>query len=155
MSFPQPSLFGESLACWTLKMKYIAASIKPNFEIVSIEEDSPAARAGLQVGDILLSSDGIAMENYKERDKRPREKVGQERTYVVERGGVEQTIVLTYAGLPQKNKTNRYISFVIGLLFILLPSVLTANNPSETQSTLRAFYDDLWLSISQRPIFHQ
>ena len=44
-----------------------------NFEIVSIEEDSPAARAGLQVGDILLSSDGIAMENYKERDKRQRE----------------------------------------------------------------------------------
>ncbi|MGB2216232.1 MAG: PDZ domain-containing protein [Flavobacteriaceae bacterium] len=107
-----------------------------NFEIVSIEEDSPAARAGLQVGDILLSSDGIAMENYKERDKRPREKVGQERTYVVKRDGVEQTIVLTYAGLPQKNKTNRYISFVIGLLFILLPSVLTANNPSELKVPL-------------------
>jgi hypothetical protein len=106
------------------------------FKVVSIEEDSPAARAGFQVGDVLLSSDGISIENYKEQEKRPREKVGQERTYVVERDGVEQNIVLTYAGLPQKNKTNRYISFVIGLFFILLPSVLTAKNPSALKVSL-------------------
>ena len=106
------------------------------FEVIRIEKESPAYQAGMKIGDILVSSDGISIKDYKELDKRPRAKVGQTRTYVIERAGEEQTLELTYAELPQKNKTNRYIQFVIGLLFILLPSVVTSKSNSDLKLSL-------------------
>jgi len=107
-----------------------------DFEVIRIEEGGPAEQAGLKVGDILLQSDGVSVKDYKELDKRPRATVGQTRTYLVERAGEEKTIALTYAALPQKNKTDRYIQFVIGLLFILLPSVVTSKSNSDLKVSL-------------------
>jgi len=107
-----------------------------DFEVIRIEEGGPAEQAGLKVGDILLQSDGVSVKDYKELDKRPRATVGQTRTYLVERDGEEKTIALTYAALPQKNKTDRYIQFVIGLLFILLPSVVTSKSNSDLKVSL-------------------
>ena len=106
------------------------------FEVIRIEKEGPAYQAGMKIGDILVSSDGISIKDYKELDKRPRAKIGQTRTYVIDRAGEEQTLELTYAELPQKNKTNRYIQFVIGLLFILLPSVVTSKSNSDLKLSL-------------------
>ncbi len=106
------------------------------FEVIRIEKEGPAYQAGMKIGDILVSSDGISIKDYKELDKRPRAKIGQTRTYVIEIAGEEQTLELTYAELPQKNKTNRYIQFVIGLLFILLPSVVTSKSNSDLKLSL-------------------
>ena len=107
-----------------------------DFEVIRIEEGGPAEQAGLKVGDVLLLSDGVSVKDYKELDKRSRTTVGQTRTYLIERAGEEKTISLTYAALPQKNKTDRYIQFVIGLLFILLPSVVTSKSNSDLKVSL-------------------
>lgn len=107
-----------------------------DFEVIRIEEGGPAEQAGLKVGDVLLQSDGVSVKDYKELDKRPRTTVGQTRTYLIERAGEEKTIALTYASLPKKNKTDRYIQFVIGLLFIILPSVVTSKSNSDLKVSL-------------------
>ena len=106
------------------------------FEVIRIEEAGPADQAGMKIGDILVSSDGISIKDYKELDKRPRAIIGQSRTYLIERAGEEQTIELTYTALPQKNKTNRYIQFIIALLFIVLPSVVTSKSNSDLKLSL-------------------
>lgn len=107
-----------------------------DFEVIRVEENGPAEKAGLQVGDILLSKEGISIKDYKELDKLPRTQIGQTIPYGIERAGEEQTVEITYGALPQKNKTNRYIQFLIGILFIALPSALTLKSKSNLKLSL-------------------
>jgi putative serine protease PepD len=69
--------------------------------IQEVAPDSPAARAGIQPGDLVVSVDGKAMENYSEmvaaiRGHKPGDKV----SLVVVRGGNETTITATLTQRP-------------------------------------------------------
>ena len=88
--------------------------------IINIDPDSPAEKAGMQVGDVILTSDGIDINNRKELIKRERPIVGQMREFVVLRNGEEVVLTLTYEGLSDKDKTLNMIAFMIGLIFVLI-----------------------------------
>ncbi|MFK7603256.1 S1C family serine protease [Deinococcus sp. SM5_A1] len=62
--------------------------------IVSVEADSPAAQAGLLVGDVLLSLDGEAVRRPPELLWRVRERAGQSVSARILRGGQEQDVTL-------------------------------------------------------------
>lgn len=91
-----------------------------SYNIVNIEEGSPADIAGLQVGDIIKLNGGIDPTNNKALSERPRAKAGDVREYVVDRNGEEVVISLTFTELNEKDKTLNMVAFIIGLLFILL-----------------------------------
>jgi hypothetical protein len=99
---------------------YSGYSTDGNYAITEVEKDSPAAVAGMEVGDILESSGGISMQDNKALSQRERAKIGESREYVINRNGEEQTLELTYSALPQKNKTLDLIGFIMGLLFVIL-----------------------------------
>lgn len=97
-----------------------------NNEIVHLEADSPAEKSGMQVGDKLLSSGGIDINDNKALRKRDRPTAGDTREYVVDRNGEEVSLNLTFSALSDKDKNLNTLGFVVGLLFILIG--LYANN---------------------------
>ncbi|WP_254843261.1 S1C family serine protease [Deinococcus marmoris] len=67
---------------------------KVGLTIVSVESGSPAAQAGLLVGDVLLSLDGQAVRRPPELLWRVRERAGQSVSARILRGGQEQDVTL-------------------------------------------------------------
>ena len=69
--------------------------------VQEVAPDSPAARAGVQIGDLVVAIDGKAVENYSELGARIRaHKPGDKVTLKVVRDGNETTITATLAQRP-------------------------------------------------------
>jgi hypothetical protein len=88
--------------------------------IIRVRDGSPAQAAGMQVGDVMKSFDGIDVTDSKAFSKRKRTEIGQTVAIVVDRGGEEQSLEVTYSELPDKNNTLNLAGFIMGLLFVLL-----------------------------------
>ncbi|MGM5469893.1 PDZ domain-containing protein [Flavobacteriaceae bacterium LMO-SS05] len=91
-----------------------------NNKITQVKEGSPAEAAGMQVGDVMKSYDGISVTDSKAFSKRNRTEIGQTVEIVLDRNGEEQALAVTYTALPDKNSTLNITAFIMGLLFVLL-----------------------------------
>jgi hypothetical protein len=105
-----------------------------NNTVIEVKEGTPAEAAGMQVGDVMKSYDGISMTDSKAFSKRQRTEIGQTIEIVVDRSGEEQTLQVVYSALPDENSTLNMMSFVTGLLFVLLG--LYVNFKKKTALTL-------------------
>jgi len=99
---------------------YSGYSTDGNNKITQVREGSPAEAAGMQVGDVMKSYDGIAVTDSKAFSKRKRTEIGQTVEIVVDRNGEEQALQVTYTAEPDKNSGLNIAAFVMGLLFIVL-----------------------------------
>jgi hypothetical protein len=88
--------------------------------IIQVRDGSPAEVAGIQVGDIMKSFDGISVTDSKSFSKRKRTEIGQTVEIVMDRNGEEQVLQVTYSELPDKNSALNLSAFIMGLLFVLL-----------------------------------
>lgn len=96
-------------------------------EISSINEDSPAARVGLQAGDILLEVDGAKVENADFFMERVRGSKGAELTLKVDRGGE----IKEFSGLHAEEMTIEGETFYRIGAGLDIPRVLAHPNPWE------------------------
>lgn len=99
---------------------YLGYSTDGNYTIINLEKNSPAALAGLQKGDEIVSTGGISVTDSKALSKRPRAAIGETREFVIKRNGEEMTMNLTYTSLPEKDYTLNMLSFLLGVIFIVL-----------------------------------
>jgi membrane-associated protease RseP (regulator of RpoE activity) len=76
--------------------------------------ESPARDAGFQVGDRILSYDGISAEDEPEVPAYIKARPGQPIMFVVERDGRRQTLVATPAAVTQDGQTTAYIGVGLG-----------------------------------------
>ncbi len=90
-----------------------------DWTVLNIEEGGPAEAAGMQVGDVVKSTGGIAVTDAKALSERERASVGETREIIVERDGEEVSLQLTYAALSDEDRTNNLIGSLIGILFVL------------------------------------
>ena len=91
-----------------------------NNSITQVREGSPAESAGMQIGDVMKSFDGILVTDSKSFSERERTEIGEVIEIVIDRNGEEQTLQVTYSELPDKNKILNLLAFIIGLVFVLL-----------------------------------
>lgn len=91
----------------------------PNNTVIRVYPDSPAQRAGFLLEDHILSSGGIDMKDSKALARRPRAKIGEVRTYVVERGGQNLNLDLTFSGLPTREVALSFAGAIIGFCFLI------------------------------------
>lgn len=91
-----------------------------NNKIVQVKAGSPAETAGMQVGDVMKSYDGILVTDSKSFSKRGRTEIGDTIEIVVDRNGEEKVLQVTYIQLPDLNNTLNMLGFMMGLLFIVL-----------------------------------
>lgn len=109
---------------------YTGYNSDDNWTVIKIEEGSPAEVAGLQIGDVIKSTGGIAVTDSKALSKRQRAEIGETREFIVDRNGEEIALQVTYAKMIDKDRTNNMVGFIIGLLFIVLG--LFAHNKHKT-----------------------
>ena len=101
--------------------------------IIQITSGSPAEAAGLQVGDYIRSIDGISVEDTRALIQQARPEIGEERVFIVERGGETVEATLQYAGLPGNQKGVTYGATLIGLCYLFFG--LWAFSSAPTRST--------------------
>jgi len=71
--------------------------------VTRVEYDSPATRAGLQAGDILVALNGVAFSDEQVWDKnKDAMRVGNTITYTVERDGYKKEVNIELAQLPEE-----------------------------------------------------
>lgn len=118
---------------------YDGYNTNDDWSVSNVEVGSPSEAAGLQVGDILKSTGGIEVTDSKARSARDRATIGETREFVVDRDGEEVTLQLTYAGQPEKDKTNNMIGFIIGLLFVVTGVYANYKHKSQLSTAFAVF----------------
>jgi hypothetical protein len=106
----------------------------PNDTVIRVFPDSPAQQAGFAEGDRIISSGGIDMKDSKALARRPRAKISETRTYVVERAGQTVNLDLTFSGMPARDVVLSFASAIIGFCFLIfgLWAYLKVQNESTT-----------------------
>lgn len=94
-------------------------STNDSYTIIDITEGGAAEKAGLQVGDEIVSTGGISVTDTKALVQRDRAEIGETREFVVLRDGTEMTFQLTYEGMSSKNRSLNWAGFIIGVIFLL------------------------------------
>ena len=89
-----------------------------NNTVIKVFDDGPAQKAGFKVGDILLKSGGIDVEDTKALYRRPRAEIGEERIYTVKRGEEVVELGLIFSGLSTKLLFLNFANALIGLAFL-------------------------------------
>src|SRR2546423_11959391 len=82
---------------------YTGLHTDDNFKVRTVEPGSPAAGAGVQVGDILKSANGTRVADYKAFMNLPRPAVGTTWPYVFERAGAPIHFEILQAPLPERD----------------------------------------------------
>ena len=98
---------------------YVGLSTDGNNTVTRVRPGSPAEKAGFQLGDRILTSGGIAVTDTKALSRRVRPAVGETREYVVERSGQQQSLSLTFAGLPNRQMMLNVVRLLTGLCFLV------------------------------------
>jgi len=100
------------------KQPYSGYSSDADGLVTEVDEDSPAAAAGMQVGDQVRSVAGVSMDDSDGQSTLRRAEVGESRTIVVDRGGQEATLDLTYA--RSELSFGSYSGILMGVIFLLM-----------------------------------
>jgi uncharacterized membrane protein len=91
-----------------------------DFTVTKVEANSPAATAGMQVGDQIKTVNGLNVRDSETWANMSRAKVGETRTYVADRAGEEVSFDLTYAAAKSRDSILSRIGWTIGLIFLLM-----------------------------------
>jgi hypothetical protein len=118
---------------------YTGYTTGDDWSLLNVEEGSPAEAAGLEVGDVINSTGGIAVTDAKALSARERATIGETRAIVVDRNGEEVSLDLTYAAQTDEDKTNNMIGFIIGILFVVAGAYAHYKHRSELSSAFAVF----------------
>lgn len=100
------------------KAPYAGYAGAQDFDVVRVRPGSPAAEAGLRIGDKIKALDGIQVTDTKALWRRPRAEVGETRTYCVEREGEIVEVDLTFGSVPRRRYIETGLGFLVGLCFV-------------------------------------
>jgi len=106
--------------------------------VLRVDAGGPADRAGLRVGDRLLSIGGISTDDLWALQEQPRAAIGETRTLLVERtdagtgAKTTETIPLTYGPEPAGDAARSLVTAFVGLIFLLSGIAAYVTAPSTT-----------------------
>lgn len=99
---------------------YTGLSTDGNNTVTRVDDSSPAAAAGLQVGDVIRSIEGVSVEDTRGINELGRGQIGEARSMVVDRNGQEVSVDVAAAAQPTPQRLSSYIGLLTGLSFLLL-----------------------------------
>ena len=78
------------------------------FYVRSVDDFSPAQKAGIQAGDIIIKADGTNVENVDELNEiKNKHSVGDTMELTINREGTEKTVTVTLVEEPSETSTNK------------------------------------------------
>lgn len=99
-------------------LTYTGFQTDGNNKVINVERGGPAAAAGLQVGDVLSSVNGVAVSDTKGVSNQRRADVGAGWPYVVRRGTQTVNLTITQAPLPPTYGYVRRAGTLLGLCYL-------------------------------------
>lgn len=97
---------------------YTGLSTDGNNTVTQVNDGSPAAAAGLQVGDVIISRAGVSVEDARAMNELGRSQIGETRVMVVDRNGQEVSLDMTAAAEPTPTRITSYVGLLTGLCFL-------------------------------------
>lgn len=116
--------------------------VRPLVHNVSIvEEGSPADKAGLKVGDTIISVDGTPIKGWPDMKTAALDKPGQELEFKFERDGIEQTVRLTPDKKEVKDQSGKKV--ILGVIGIGMGGEMIREQYGPIGATLRGL-EETW-----------
>lgn len=115
-------------------LNYPGYTLGPDNTFTAVTEDSPAEQAGMQIGDELVSVNGIDADDIWARFKQRRGRIGETRSYTVKREGSTIPLEITYSRLPTNQMIMNVSYSALGFIFLL--SGLWVFNRIQNKTTL-------------------
>jgi membrane-associated protease RseP (regulator of RpoE activity) len=101
-----------------------------NNTVTQVYSGGPAEAAGLEVGDFIVSINGHSTEDAEAMFELGRAKVGESRTWVVNRNGTEVSLEITAGPLLPRTKLINYSGSLAGLCFLVFTWLAYLTGPS-------------------------
>jgi len=90
----------------------------PDNQVTQVTEGGPAEAAGMEVGDRVVSIDGILIDDTDALSSRGRPAVGREEAIEVERDGETVTLTVMRVAQSSSDRLSSYLTIVVGLVFL-------------------------------------
>jgi hypothetical protein len=91
-----------------------------DFTVTKVDEGSPAAESGMQVGDQIISIDSLDVRDTKAWSDKARRTIGETRSFIVNRNGEEVSFPMTFTALTSKDSILNRLGWTIGLIFLFM-----------------------------------
>ncbi len=132
------TLLGIVVFIWgvigTLDIKnipYTGYVLSPDRVVTIARESSPAAAAGIKLGDTVTKIDGIPVTDFGSLAAQPRPAINSNGSVTVTRGGTEQTLTLKYGSQPMVDLIASFGAVTLtGLAFLVLGLMVYRKNPT-------------------------
>jgi hypothetical protein len=99
--------------------------------VTLVRENSPAAAAGVKVGDTVTRIDAIAVEDFGSLVGQPRPAINSNGSVTVKRGATEETLTLKYGSQPMVDLIANFgAATLTGLAFLILGLLVYLKNPT-------------------------
>jgi hypothetical protein len=110
----------------------------PDNTVIRVREASPAAAAGLSVGDRLVRINGVSVEDTPALARMARPAIGETRAVVVEDAAtsVSRDVSVTYAPQPARDRMLAWAGFLIGLCYIGFGLFAYSRSPGQASMLL-------------------
>lgn len=123
--------WGVSGALDITNLPYSGFVSSPDNVVTVVRDGSPAAQAGLQVGDSITRIDNISVEDFATFANRARPAINSDGSVTVKRGATEQTLTFKYAAPPLAEIiAGPGIGALVGLAFLILGLLVYLRNPT-------------------------
>jgi hypothetical protein len=91
-----------------------------DYTVTKVDASGPAADAGMQVGDQVLTINGLDVRDTDAWSDVSRREVGETRTFVVDRNGEEVTYPITMVAQSKNDSMLNRLGWTMGLIFLLM-----------------------------------
>jgi hypothetical protein len=110
---------------------YTGYVLSPDRVVTIVREGSPAASAGVKVGDTVTNIDGIAVADFGSLAAQPRPAINSNGSVTVKRGGTEATLTFKHGSQPMVDLIANFGAVTLtGLAFLVLGLMVYRKNPT-------------------------
>jgi len=105
-------------------MPYSGMTISDDYHVISIDDNSPASRAGIQVGDKILTANGVDVLSLHSLYSGAQ--VGDEVVYLVLRDSIPHSFTVTLKSTPLYRSLSEFEAILVGVVFWLVSLIVWA-----------------------------
>jgi membrane-associated protease RseP (regulator of RpoE activity) len=148
------ALILSAIGMWDVsKSPYSGYRLNAEYRVVRVDGGSPAAEAGIRVGDRMKKIEGVSTERLYQLSKLSRAEIGETQKLTLQRDGTELAATVTPTALPAGNWILVRIKNIMGLLMIAIGYAVFKRRPGKEVSLFFLFNLFVALAFITPPYF--
>src|SRR5262245_38549038 len=108
--------------------------VTPDYKVIHVAPNGPAAKAGLQNGDFIYEVGGIRTDHLYALAKQPRVKIGEEMVLTVHRGETRLEFLIKQTAVPGEELFLAWSGQLMGLVMLALGLLVYWKSPNKVTS---------------------